>query len=179
MLNIAVYCGSRSGNNENFSKGAFALGEAIAKEGAKVVYGGASIGLMGAVADGALAQQGKVIGVLPKQLADREIAHSQLSELHFTASMHERKALMAELAHAFVVLPGGVGTLDEFFEVFTWAHINLHHKPVMLFNIDGFYDALLLHIATMAEAGFLREDYHELFTVITTINEFVDIIRAI
>ena len=153
---VAVYCGSADGNNPAFVAEATALGRAIAASGLGLVYGGASVGLMGAVADAALAGGAEVIGVLPDVLAGKEIAHAALTRLELVSTMHERKARMAELADAFVVLPGGYGTLEELLEVVTWAQLGLHTKPVVLVNTVGYWDGLLTFLGTAVAAGFLK-----------------------
>ena len=153
---VAVYCGSGNGNRAVFRAEALALGEAIAAAGFGLVYGGANIGLMGAVAYAALAGGAEVIGVLPDVLAGKEIAHTGLTALELVATMHERKARMAELADAFLVLPGGYGTLDELMEAVTWAQLGMHAKPCVLINTEGYWDGLLAFLDTAVKAGFLR-----------------------
>jgi uncharacterized protein (TIGR00730 family) len=150
---ICLFCGSSVGANPKYLAEAKSLGQLMARGGWGLVYGGTSVGLMGATADAALAGRAEVIGVLPQALQDREIAHRGLTKLHVVGSMHERKALMASLSDAFVALPGGYGTLDEFFEIVTWAQLNIHSKPCVLINTDGYYDFLLrfLHHATSEE----------------------------
>lgn len=170
-MKVAVYCGSQLGVSAIFEETAYALGEQLAKQQHTIVYGGSNVGLMGAVADAALHNSGAVIGVLPEQLKKREIAHEKLTELHFVESMHVRKAMMADMADAFIAYPGGVGTLDEFFEVFTWAHIGIHQKPVILFNVAGFYDDLIRHIDCMIAEGFVRESYKDFFYIATNLEE--------
>lgn len=155
---VAVFCGARAGNSPRFAEVARELGDALARSRIGVVYGGASRGLMGVLADAALAAGGEVIGVLPRSLSHREIAHDNLSELHLVETMHERKALITDLSDAFGVLPGGIGTLDEFFEAFTWAQIGIHSKPIALINIDGFYAPLLAHLRNTVAAGFLSTE---------------------
>jgi uncharacterized protein (TIGR00730 family) len=140
---ICVFCGSSVGADPKYMADAKSLGEQIAREGWGLVYGGTSVGLMGATADAALAGGAEVIGVLPRNLQDREIAHRGLTKLHLVGSMHERKALMASLSDAFVALPGGYGTLDEFFEIVTWAQLKIHSKPCILINTGGYYDPVL------------------------------------
>lgn len=156
MQSIVVFCGSSSGNDERFVARATQLGEALAREHITLVYGGARIGLMGAVADGALNAGGKVIGVLPRFLQSKEIAHAGLSELHLVDSMHERKLLMNELCDGAIALPGGFGTLEEFFEMLTWAQLGLHQKPVALLNVANFYDPLLALIQHMVDCALLK-----------------------
>jgi uncharacterized protein (TIGR00730 family) len=162
---VAVYCGSANGNDPAFLAEAQALGAAIAAAGLGLVYGGASVGLMGAVADAALAGGAEVIGVLPDVLAGKEIAHSGLTQLELVQTMHERKARMAELADAFLVLPGGYGTLEELLEVVTWAQLRLHNKPVVLVNTVGYWDGLLAFLDTAVEAGFLKAKNRALMLV--------------
>lgn len=140
---ICVFCGSSVGASPKYLAAAKSLGQQIAGGGWGLVYGGTSVGLMGAAADAALAGGGEVVGVLPRNLQDREIAHRGLTTLHLVGTMHERKALMASLSDAFVALPGGYGTLDEFFEIVTWAQLKIHSKPCILINTDGYYDPLL------------------------------------
>lgn len=150
-MNICVFTGSSPGRNESYREAAERLGKALTRRNMGLVYGGASVGLMGAVADAALIDGGKVIGVLPQSLADKEIAHQHLTELKIVASMHERKAKMADLSAAFIALPGGIGTLEETFEIWTWSQLAIHSKPVGLLNIAGFYDGLenfLDHLVT-------------------------------
>jgi uncharacterized protein (TIGR00730 family) len=155
---VAVYCGSADGNFPAFRAEAVALGEAIAAAGLGLVYGGANAGLMGAVADSALAAGASVIGVLPDVLSDREIAHSGLTRLEFVQTMHQRKARMAELADAFLILPGGYGTLEEMLEAVTWAQLRLHTKPVALINTLGYWDGLLTFLDSAVAAGFLKPE---------------------
>ena len=141
------------------------LGGALAKRGIGLVYGGANAGLMGAVAEGALKEGGKVIGVLPRFLQAKEIAHDGLTELILVDSMHERKTKMNELCDGVIALPGGFGTMEEFFEMLTWAQLGLHQKPIALLNIDHFYDALIAFVQTMAEKGFLRDVNRQMLLV--------------
>lgn len=162
---VAVYCGSSSGNNPAFLAEARALGASLAAAGLGLVYGGANIGLMGTVADAALAGGGEVIGVLPSALEDREIAHRGLTRLESAATMHERKARMAELACAFLILPGGYGTLDEMFEAVTWAQLGLHAKPCILVNTASYWDPLLALVDSAIAAGFVRPQNRDLFQI--------------
>lgn len=155
-------------------QGATALGKELAARGLALVYGGSSIGLMGAVADSVLEAGGEVIGVLPGFLENREIAHKKLSQLYIVNSMHERKAKMAELADGFVVLPGGSGTMDEFFEIFTWAQLGLHSKPCGLLNINHYYDLLIAMFNHMADEQFLQEKYRSMALAATTPQELLD-----
>ena len=161
-MRVAVYCGSALGVTEEYEVAATALGHYFAEHQIDVVYGGGNVGLMGVVASATLAAGGIVIGVIPKHLQDKEIAHLTLTELHVVADMHQRKAKMAELADAFVALPGGVGTLEEIFEVWTWAQLGLHNKPCAFYNVAGFYDPLFTMINGMQEAGFIKQPYVEM-----------------
>lgn len=157
MKRITVFCGSSFGTDKIFEEQAFLLGETLAKLNIGLVYGGANVGLMGVVADGALQHGGKVIGVLPHFLQNKEIAHQNLTELILVETMHERKTKMNDLCDGVIALPGGFGTLEEFFEMLTWSQLGLHQKPVALLNINGFYDPLLQLIETMVTKGFLKE----------------------
>lgn len=155
---ICVFCGSRPGARPVYCEVARQLGAALADAGITVVYGGAGIGVMGALADGALASGGDVIGVIPESLLDRELAHDGLTELRVVTSMHERKAMMADLSGAFIALPGGIGTLEELFEVWTWAHLGIHNKPIGLLNLDGFFDPLRELAGSLVGEGFLAPE---------------------
>ena len=152
---IALYCGSRSGNKPIYQEKAIALAQGLAKQGFGLVYGGASIGLMGQVADAMISHGGEAVGVIPEFMLDYEIAHHQLTELHVVQTMHERKALMAERASAFVALPGGLGTFEEILEMATCGQLNQHQKPMMIYNVNGFYDALITQLDHAVEEGFL------------------------
>ena len=152
---IALYCGSRAGNKPIYRDTAIELAQHIATQGFGIVYGGASIGLMGQVADTVLEHGGEVVGVIPEFMLDYEIAHSQLTELHIVKSMHERKALMAERASAFIALPGGLGTFEEILEIATWGQLNQHQKPMIIYNVNRFYDALIAQLDHAVEEGFL------------------------
>jgi uncharacterized protein (TIGR00730 family) len=175
---VAVYCGSADGNDPAFLAEARALGAAIAAAGLGLVYGGASVGLMGAVADAALAGGANVIGVLPQVLAGREIAHAGLSTLELVPTMHERKARMAELADAFLVLPGGYGTLEELLEMATWAQLRLHVKPCILINTAGYWNGLLAFLDTAVAAGFLKAKNRALLRVAENAEEAVGMVVA-
>ena len=173
---VAVYCGSADGNDPAYLAEARALGTAIAAAGLGLVYGGASVGLMGAVADAALAGGAEVIGVLPDVLAGKEIAHAGLTRLELVSTMHERKARMAELADAFLVLSGGYGTLEELLEAVTWAQLRLHNKPVIHINTAGYWEGLLAFLDTAVTAGFLKEKNRKLLRVATNADEAVRIL---
>lgn len=165
MKRIAVFCGSSYGASEHYKEGAVQLGKALASRGIALVYGGASVGIMGEVANAVLQEKGEVIGVIPRFLEEREISHSNLTELLIVDSMHERKAKMAELADGFITLPGGPGTLEEFFEIFTWAQLGLHQKPIGLFNINHYYDPLLALFDHMTDQQFMQEKYRSMAIV--------------
>lgn len=152
---IALYCGSRSGNNPIYQEKAIALAQGLAENGFGLVYGGASIGLMGQVANAVVQHGGEAVGVIPEFMLDYEIAHNDLTELHVVRTMHERKAMMAERASAFVALPGGLGTFEEILEIATWGQLNQHQKPMMLYNVNGFYDALIAQLDHAVLEGFL------------------------
>ena len=152
---VALYCGSRSGNNPIYKEKAIALAKGLAEHNLGLVYGGASIGLMGQVADTVIEHGGEAVGVIPEFMLDYEIAHSTLTELHVVKTMHERKAMMAERACAFVALPGGLGTFEEILEVATWGQLNQHQKPMMLYNVNGFYDSLIAQLDHAVQEGFL------------------------
>ena len=179
VCRVAVYCGSANGNNPAFLTEAQALGTAIAAAGLGLVYGGASVGLMGAVADAVLAGGAEVIGVLPDILAGKEIAHNGLTSLELVSTMHQRKARMAELADAFLVLPGGYGTLEELLEVVTWAQLQLHGKPCILINTVGYWDGLLAFLDTAVAAGFLKPKNRELMRVAESAEAAVGIVIGV
>jgi uncharacterized protein (TIGR00730 family) len=159
---VAVYCGSSDGTHPAYRAEADALGRAIAAAGMGMVYGGANVGLMGAAADAALAGGAEVIGVLPQFLSGREIAHTGLTRLETVATMHHRKARMVTLADAFLILPGGYGTLDELFEIITWSQLRIHAKPCILINTEGYWDGLLAFLDHAVEAGFLKAENRRL-----------------
>ena len=152
---VLVFCGSKEGTNPAYKEQAFLFGQYLAEQEIKVIYGGAMIGVMGAVADGALSKGGHVIGIIPRFLSRKEIIHEGLTEVHKVNSMHERKLMMSEMCDAIVALPGGFGTMDELFEILTWAQLGLHQKPVGILNTEGFFDGLLAFIHSMSEQGFV------------------------
>jgi hypothetical protein len=170
---VCVFCGASSGNDESYAAVARGAAEAIVRAGYGVVYGGGRIGLMGVVADAALAAGGEVIGVIPRALSVSEIAHSGVTRLHVVESMHERKALMAELSTAFVALPGGYGTMDEFCEILTWRQLRIHDKPIGLLNAAGFYDSLIALFDEMTAKGFVSQASRRLFAEAATIGELL------
>lgn len=154
-LSICVYCGSRHGERASYTLAARALGQAIGSRGWQLVYGGGKVGLMGELADATLAAGGRVVGVIPETLKQREVGHSGLHELHVVPTMHVRKQMMAERADAFIALPGGIGTLEELYEVWTWRQLGYHDQPIGLLNIDGYYDDLLRFMRHSVAQGFL------------------------
>ncbi|MCD9574560.1 TIGR00730 family Rossman fold protein [Flavobacterium soyae] len=165
MKRITVFCGSSFGTEEIYKEQAELLGKILAKQNIALVYGGANVGLMGAVADGALSENGTVIGVLPNFLRSKEIAHLGLTELILVESMHERKTKMNDLCDGVIALPGGFGTLEELFEMLTWAQLGLHKKPIAILNINGFYDSLLELLQTMSKKGLLKEANQKMLLV--------------
>jgi uncharacterized protein (TIGR00730 family) len=158
LRSVCVFCGSSAGSDPRYLAAAQSFGRSLAVAHLRIVYGGASVGLMGALADAALEAGGEVIGVIPAALFDREIAHRGLSDLRVVTTMHERKAMMADLADAFVALPGGLGTLEELFEVWTWGMLGLHNKPYGLLNVGGFYDRLIGFLDSITAQGFVRPE---------------------
>jgi hypothetical protein len=174
---VCVFCGSGIGARPEYAASATELGRRIAERGYGLVYGGASIGLMGAVADGALGAGGEVIGVIPDVIAEFEINHPGLTETHAVHTMHERKALMAERADAFVSLPGGFGTMDEFMEIVTWAQLLIHAKPCVLVNVNGYYDGLLTYLNTAVDEGFIRPVNRKLVLVAESVDEALEIVE--
>jgi uncharacterized protein (TIGR00730 family) len=162
MKQVCVFCGSRLGAAPVYAEAARALGQRMAARGLGLVFGGGHVGLMGVLADAVLDRGGEVVGVIPQGLVDRELAHVRCTKLHITTSMHERKAQMAQLADAFVALPGGFGTFDEMFEMLTWAQLGLHHKPIGLLNVSGFYDGLLAFLDHTVQAGFVKPIHRQL-----------------
>jgi uncharacterized protein (TIGR00730 family) len=162
---ICVFCGSASGRAPTYTAAARELGQLLAKRGIGLVYGGGNVGLMGELADSVLDAGGRAIGVIPQQLVDREIAHGGLTELHVVENLHQRKALMAELADAFLTLPGGVGTMEELFEVWSWGRLGLHSKPCGLLNVNGYFDSLRTLTDQMVTEGFLEPVHRELLLI--------------
>jgi len=165
MKSICVYCGSSPDADPAFLSLARRFGRGLAERGYQLVFGGVGLGLMGAVADGALSAGGRVIGIIPKALLEMEVAHPHLAELHVVDDMHQRKRMMAERADGFVVLPGGCGTLDEFFEIFTWAQLGFHEKPVAILNGNDYYEPMLAMMRGMVRHGFLKEVHFDMLIV--------------
>jgi uncharacterized protein (TIGR00730 family) len=157
LKNICVFCGSSSGGNSVYAQAAQAVGWLLCRRGIELIYGGGKVGLMGELADACLEQGGRVIGVIPQDLVDREVAHAGLTELHVVSSMHERKAIMADLSDAFMAMPGGYGTWEELFEMLTWSQLGIQRKPCGLLNVNGYYDPLLELADKAVSEGFLRE----------------------
>jgi len=165
LKNICVFCGSSSGRQKIYQEKAVELGEEIVRRRMGLVYGGASIGIMGVLADAVLGGGGEVVGVIPKAIEGREVIHSKLSKLHVVPTMHDRKGLMYDKSDAFIALPGGFGTLDEFIEVTTWAQLGLHHKPIALLNVAGYFDPLVTFFERMGKEEFAHPEYGEFFLV--------------
>ena len=178
MFSIGVYCASSPGNDPRFAQLADQLGEEIARRGWRLVYGGGHVGLMGTVADAALAKGGEVRGVITRALADKEVAHTGLTQLDVVESMHERKQRMADLADGFVMLPGGFGTLEEFCEVLTWTQLGVHFKPCGVLDIDGFFDPFQALLDKMVEARFLRVEHRGLVLSADTAAGLLDSLLA-
>lgn len=173
MNKVTVFCGSSGGTDEVYKTQATLLGKKLAKQKIALIYGGAKVGLMGALADGALSKGGTVIGVLPHFLKAKEIAHGQLTELILVDSMHERKTKMNELCDGVIALPGGFGTLEEFFEMLTWGQLGLHKKPMGILNIDGFYDQLIDLVQGMVDKGFLKPVNQQMLLYSDNIDELL------
>jgi uncharacterized protein (TIGR00730 family) len=171
VRNIAVFCASANGNHPAYKATAEELGRTLAAHNIGVVYGGAKVGLMLAVAEAALAANGKVIGIIPEVLVDLEVAHRGLTELHVTSTMHTRKALIGERSDAFIALPGGFGTFEELFEVLAWQSLKLHTKPIVLLNINGFYDQLITFLDHCVTEGMLKPKNYEVLLIANTVEE--------
>ena len=178
MKTIVVYCGANAGKRPEYFQAAEEAGRALANRGISLVYGGGNLGLMGAVADGVLAGGQKVTGIIPNFLAELEVAHKTLTEIHFVDTMHERKAKMVSMSDGVIALPGGFGTLDELFEILTWTQLKIFHGPVGVLNINGFYNHLLAHIDHMVKEGFLKAENRALLLVADTIDELLDKMMA-
>ncbi len=165
LKSICVYCGSSPGRLKAYSAAACALAASLVEQNIRLVYGGAKVGIMGMLADTALQLGGEVVGVIPEALVQKEVAHTGLTELHVTQSMHERKTRMAELSDGFVALPGGIGTLEELFEVWTWAQLGFHHKPCGLLNVEGYFDSLALFLDHAVDEQFVKQPHRSLLIV--------------
>ncbi|WP_431858596.1 TIGR00730 family Rossman fold protein [Azospirillum sp.] len=168
---VCVYCGSSSRVADVHKAAAHALGAGLAERGIRLVYGGGRVGLMGILADAAIAGHGEVVGIIPEHIKVMEVEHTGLAELHVVDSMHTRKRMMVERSDAFIVLPGGMGTLDEAFEVLTWKQLRLHDKPVVIVDVEGYWAPLLALIENMVEEGFCREEHRRLFTVVNRVED--------
>jgi hypothetical protein len=178
MKRLAIYCGSATPADPLYIDTARAVGTMLAERGIGVVYGGGRLGLMGAVADAALAAGGEVIGIIPEALVGAEVAHRGCTELHVVPGMHERKRLFTDLSDGFVTLPGGVGTMDELWEAISWAQLGYHQKPVGLLNVAGFYDGLIAFNAKMVETGFIREAHKGIMIVREELEPLLDAMVA-
>ena len=176
---VAVYCGSRLGNNDVYEQAARELGRELAKNGMGLVYGGASIGLMGAVADGVIDGGAQAVGVIPTFMLKHEIAHEGLTRLHLTDTMHTRKTVMAEYADAFITLPGGLGTLEEIMEIATWRQLYQHEKPMIILNINGFYNRLIEHLKFTADQGFMKQEDLDRLVVCNSIAEAIELLHSV
>jgi uncharacterized protein (TIGR00730 family) len=171
LTSVCVYCGSSSRVADVYKDAAHALGEGLARRGIQLVYGGGRVGLMGIIADAAIAAGGRVVGIIPEHIQSVEIEHTGLGELHVVDSMHTRKRMMAERSDAFVVLPGGFGTLDEAFEMLTWRQLGLHDKPIIVADVDGYWRPLLGLVDHMVAQGFCRPAHRDLFTVVDQLDD--------
>jgi uncharacterized protein (TIGR00730 family) len=175
---VCVFCASNVGNEPRFAEAARELGTTLAERSLTLVYGGGNVGLMGVLADAALAAGGRVVGVIPEALQRKEIAHEGLTELYVTGSMHERKAMMAELADGFVALPGGLGTWEEVLEILTWAQLGEHHKPVVLFDVNGFYEPLFELVEQAVKVGLMRAEHAALANRATSSDEALAVLLS-
>lgn len=174
LRRLCVFCGSADGVRPEYRAAASAFGRFAAERGLELVYGGGRVGLMGALADGCLAAGGRILGVIPRSLMEKELGHGGCTELRVVDSMHERKAQMAEAADAFVALPGGIGTFEELFEVWTWSQLGLHRKPCGLLNVAGFYDPLLEFLRRTTDEGFMRREIYEMLVATNDPSTLVD-----
>ncbi|MEI8264169.1 MAG: TIGR00730 family Rossman fold protein [Betaproteobacteria bacterium] len=174
QFSVCVYCGSRSGSDPRHTQAARQTGQVIGQRGWQLVYGGGRVGLMGSVADAVLASGGRVVGVIPRKLREREVGHTGLSEIHIVDTMHQRKQKMAERADVFLALPGGIGTLEELFEVWTWRQIGYHDQPIGLLNVGGFYDGLLAFLRHTVSSGFLEQAQLDKLHVGTDADELLE-----
>jgi uncharacterized protein (TIGR00730 family) len=165
MKSICVYCGSSAGSSKIYGAAASNLAASMFKRQLSLVYGGGNVGLMGIIADEVMRLGGNVTGVIPQALMDKEVGHTNLSQLHIVRNMHERKALMAELSDGFIAMPGGIGTLEELFEMFTWLQLGFHEKPLGLLNIDGFYDSLIVFLKQTVQKDFLQQKHLDLLLI--------------
>ena len=178
MKSICVFCGSSTGSDPVYAEVASNLGRIMAEKQIRLIYGGASVGIMGILADSVLKHQGEIIGVIPSFFSKKEIAHQHLKELIFVDSMHERKLKMASLSDGFITLPGGYGTMDEFFEMLTWSQLDLHQKPVGLLNIHGFFNPLITMLDRMTEEKFVKEAHRQMVICHENIDELLQMMEA-
>jgi len=178
MKSVLVFCGSSEGNDPEIIKQGYELGSTLARQNITLVYGAGKVGIMGKVAEGALSKNGKVIGVIPEFLKVKEVVHLGLTELHTTENMHKRKLLMHDLSDGIISLPGGYGTLEELFEMITWAQLGLHQKPVGILNVNGFFDGLLVFLREMVEKKFLKQENYEMLLVETEIQILLDRMKS-
>lgn len=174
MKSIAVFCGASAGHKSMYAEAATALGQLMAEQGIKLVFGGGKVGLMGTIADAILAAGGEAIGVIPQSLVDREVAHTGLTKLHVVKTMHERKALMAAESDAFIAMPGGFGTLDEINEIITWNQLGIIRKPVAFYNVGGYFDAFMQQVAHGVAEGFIQPEYQKSLVVATEANVLLE-----
>jgi uncharacterized protein (TIGR00730 family) len=173
MTTLGVFCGSSSGIGTSYIEAARTVGRDLAKRGIEIVYGGGRVGLMGAIADAAVAAGGRVTGVIPRWLVEREIAHTGLSNLHIVENLHERKSKMAELASGFIALPGAAGTLEEIFEQWTWAQLGIHEKPCGFLNVNGYFDPLEAMTRRMVSEGFMQDSYADMLIFSNDLNDLL------
>lgn len=172
---LCVFCGSSPGKNPAYAAVATAFGKLLAQRGITLVYGGGGTGLMGVVADAVLAARGQVVGVIPFALRTKELAHAGVTEMHVVATMHERKSLMADLADCFVALPGGIGTLDEFCEIFTWLQLGIHHKPCGILNVGGYFDGFVSFLDHAVEEGFIKPEFRRPLLISSDPSQMLDL----
>jgi len=177
MKKVCVYCGSRVPKDPDFKELAMRLGSTFAKENIRLVYGGGKVGIMGIIANACLESGGKVTGVIPTAIKKMEVAHTGLTELHETQDMHTRKAMLESLSDIFLVLPGGFGTLDEFFEILTWRQLGFHNKPIILVNVNGYFDGLMQFVQSGLKEDFLRPEALNLFSVVNNFDDCMEMIR--
>jgi uncharacterized protein (TIGR00730 family) len=178
MMRVAVYCGSSRGSREAYAEAARALGRALAQRGIALVYGGGNVGLMGVIAQTVMKEGGEVIGVIPRFLERKEIAYHEITELRLVDTMHQRKQVMEELADGFIAMPGGFGTLEEFFEILTWAQLGHHSKPCGLLNVEGYYDQLLAMLRHGCEEQFIRREYYDMVICHTEPKKLLDMMEG-
>lgn len=176
-MKVAIYCGSSSGNEAKYVEQTKTLGKFLAQNNIDVVYGGGKVGLMGTIADSVMEHGGKVYGVIPEKLKNKELAHTGITDLKIVKDMHERKSMMADLADAFITLPGGAGTLEEIFEAWTWAQLGYHNKPCAFYNIDGFYDDLFKMLEKMIKTGFLKQEYLSMLINTSNLDELINSLK--